>query len=416
MDDVVSSFDTYQPLRGKRILLCVTGSIAAYKSVVLLRFLQKHGADVQVIMTKGAERFVTSLTFSTLSQKPVFLDLWEEPTGSRDWSKHVQMAMAADLILVAPATMNTLAKLANGICDDAVTATVFSSACPILIAPAMDHQMYLSPQNQNNLHRLRSFGYQVLEVEKGYLASGIEGEGRMMEPELIVEQVLKFLTPKLFSAEKHKLLINMGPTQEALDPVRYITNHSTGKMGIAIAKWAYLAGAQVTCVAGPLSASVPNFLKPIFVRSADEMLQQMQLHFSTHNMIIATAAVADFKPLQVENKKIKKDPSQPLFTLHLTPNPDILATLAEQKNAKQYLVGFALETHDEIENAQKKLLKKKADLIILNSTNSPNATFGFDTNTITFVEQNQISEPFSGTKEQLAWKILLHIAKQERLV
>jgi phosphopantothenoylcysteine decarboxylase/phosphopantothenate--cysteine ligase len=348
--------DYRQPLKGKNILLGVCGSIAAYKAVFLLRLLQNQGAEVQVIMTNNAEKFVSSLTFSTLSQRPVFSYLWHESTGNHDWSQHVQIAQKADLIIIAPATMNTIAKLASGICDDALTATVFSASCPILIAPAMDREMYNSPQNQKNLRLLEQLGYQILPSESGFLASGLEGIGRMLEPNTIVEYVIHALTPKIL--QDKNILINLGPTQEAIDPVRFISNHSTGKMGIAIAKWAFRMGAKVTLIHGPLTIAVPDYLHSIPVTSALNMLEAMQNHFKDSDIIIGTAAVADFRPKHYQQQKIKKIEGSDSMFLELVKNPDILLELSKQKQSHQKLIGFALETQAEIENAKSKLKKK----------------------------------------------------------
>ncbi len=404
-----SDLNSDRPLKGKKILLGVCGSIAAYKSVFLLRLLQKQGAEVQVIMTNNAKQFVTPLTFSTLSQNPVFSYLWHESTGNQDWSQHVQIAQKADLILIAPATMNTITKLACGICDDAVTATVFSASCPILIAPAMDKDMFNSPQNQKNLQTLQAFGYRILPTETGFLASGLYGEGRLLEPDIIVEQVLFTLTPKLLLNQN--LLINVGPTQEPIDPVRFISNYSTGKMGIAIAKWAYRMGAQVTLIAGAITAEIPPIpIQVVRVQTANQMFQAMLEHFPKASIIIGTAAVADFKPQFSQNQKIKKIDNQEIINLVLTQNPDILLELGKQKKTHQKLVGFALETHNELENAKKKLLKKNLDWIVLNSTQEKGATFGHDTNKVYFISSNQVIETELLPKEQIAIQLLQIIA------
>lgn len=398
-----------KPLKGKKILLGVCGSIAAYKAVFLLRLLQNNGADVQVVMTKNAEKFVSSLTFATLSQNPVFSNLWHESTGHNDWSQHVQIAQKIDLIIIAPATMNTIGKLANGICDDALTATVFSASCPVLIAPAMDREMYASPQNQKNLFTLKSWGYEILPSEVGFLASGLEGEGRMLEPQQIVHQIIHILTPKIL--QQKKILINVGPTQEPIDPVRFISNHSTGKMGIAIAKWAYLMGANVTVVAGPLSTSIPTYLHCVKVQNAEQMLQAMQENFSDSDIIIGTAAVADFKPQNYATHKIKKSENHDTLILELVKNPDILVELGKQKKENQKLIGFALETQNELENAISKLKKKNLDLIVLNSMQDPGATFGYDTNKVTFITPNFKMETDALHKEQIAIQLLQLISR-----
>lgn len=397
-----------KPLEGKKILLGVCGSIAAYKSVFLLRLLQNQGAEVQVVMTPNAERFVTSLTFSTLSQKPVFSNLWHESTGNQDWSQHVQIAQNTDLIIIAPATMNTISKLAHGICDDALTATVFSASCPVLIAPAMDKEMYASPQNQKNLNLLKEFGYQILPSESGFLASGLEGYGRMLEPEKIIEHIIFYLTPKIL--KNKNLLLNVGPTQEPIDPVRFISNHSTGKMGIAIAKWAYRMGANTTVIAGPLSIPIPDYLNFIPVVNALEMFDVMQKYFDHSDIIIGTAAVADFRPQSVSNQKIKKNDDTNYFNIELTKNPDILLELGKRKKKHQKLIGFALETENEIENAKIKLKKKNLDLVVLNSMQEVGATFGYDTNKVFFISPEFIIETELLHKEQIAIELLQIVA------
>lgn len=404
MERIDPILDSTQPLKGKNILLGVTGSIAAYKSVFLLRQIQKIGANVQVIMTPEAERFVTSLTFATLSQNPVFSNLWHESTGNQDWSLHVQMAQKADLIVIAPATMHTIAKLAHGFCDNLLTATVFSASCPILIAPAMDKEMYISQQNQNNLRILQNLGYKILPTDVGFLASGLEGQGRMLEPEEIVEEIIETLTPKLLKSKT--ILINVGPTQEAIDPVRFISNHSSGKMGIAIAKWAHFMGAKVIVIAGPISIPIPPKLTVIPVKSAMEMYEAMQKYFEQADIIIATAAVADFRPQIYAKEKIKKSDTTNTLTLKLIQNPDILLELGKRKKSSQKLIGFALETHQELHNAINKLQKKNLDMIVLNSMREEGATFGYDTNKVTFISSHFRIPTELLSKEQIAILLL----------
>jgi len=404
------SLNSEQPLKGKKILLGVCGSIAAYKSVFLLRLLMNKGAEVHVIMTQNAEKFVTPLTFSTLSQNPVFVHLWHETTGNQDWSKHVQIAQNADLIVIAPATMNTIAKLALGLCDDALTATVFSASCPILIAPAMDREMYASPQNQKNLSILHELGYHILPTNNGFLASGLKGEGRMLEPVEILENILFHLSPKIL--HQKKILINVGPTQEAIDPVRFISNHSSGKMGIAIAQWAYRMGAQVTVVAGPVNVSIPMYLNTLHVKNAIEMYELMKKIWSDYDFLIATAAVADFRPSHISHQKIKKIDNLNTLTLELTKNPDILFELSKQKKNHQKVIGFALETQNALENAKNKLLKKQLDWIVLNTMEEKNSTFGYDTNKVWFISKNKTIETHLLHKEQIAIELLFLLVKE----
>lgn len=370
-------------LTGKKIILGVSGSIAAYKAVFLLRLLQQEGAEVRVALTAGATRFVTPLTFSTLAHHDVFVDLWAE---AGNWSAHVQWGLWADLMIVAPATANTISKLAHGTCDDALSAVALSLRCPLMVCPAMDLEMYQHPATQANLKTLRDRGVHVQEAECGYLASGLEGQGRMPEPEHIVEAVTKLFAQGPLSGKK--FLISAGPTQEALDPVRYISNHSTGKMGIALAAEAARRGAQVTLVLGPTSQSVPAVagLKVTHVVTAAEMYEAMTTQQDAHHCIVMTAAVADFKPANAKNQKIKKAPGQKSYSLELETTDDILAALGTHKPKGQVLVGFALETNDEVANAQKKLLKKNLDCIVLNSLQDAGAGFGHDTNQIKILD------------------------------
>lgn len=370
-------------LVGKEIILGVCGSIAAYKAILLLRLLQQEGAQIRVTMTAAAQEFINPLTFETLAQRPVFHQLWE----SQDtWSAHVQYARAADLFVIAPATAHTLHKLAQGACDNALAAIYLSANCPVVIAPAMDLEMYAAPAVQHNLNLLRQRGHIIVEPEVGYLASGIEGKGRLANPEVILDVVVNTLTPLPTPLAGKKVLITTGPTREALDPVRYLTNHSTGKMGIALAQAAQAMGASVCVVAGPCAVPLPH--QPITcvpVVSADEMFQAVASRYEKFDILIMCAAVADYKPVQVASHKIKKTEQEDHLTIVLEKTQDILAYLGKHKKPNQYLVGFALETHDEIAFAQKKLHNKNADLIVLNSINDAGAGFGKDTNKVTLL-------------------------------
>jgi phosphopantothenoylcysteine decarboxylase/phosphopantothenate--cysteine ligase len=370
-------------LQGKKIILGVSGSIAAYKAVFLLRLLQQEGAEVRVVLTAGAQKFVTPLTFSTLAHHPVFTDLWNE---AGNWSEHVQWGLWADLMIVAPATANTLAKLAHGICDDALCAVALSLRCPLLVSPAMDLEMYKHAATQANLHALQARGVQLVEAEYGYLASGLEGQGRMAEPEHIVAAVVKHFSPGPLQGKR--LLISAGPTQEALDPVRYISNHSTGKMGIALAAEAARLGATVTLVLGPTTQAIPQLpgLAVQHVVTAQQMFHAMATQQAGQDCVIMTAAVADFRPISAKTQKIKKAPGQKTYSLELETTDDILAALGGQKPKGQVLVGFALETNDEVANAQKKLMKKNLDCIVLNSLQDAGAGFGHDTNQIKILD------------------------------
>jgi len=396
-------------LAGKHIVLGVTGSIAAYKSAVLVRRLQDAGAEVQVVMTTDATQFVTPLTFSTLSKRPVFLDLHH---GGPVWSEHVALGRWADLILIAPCTANTLAKLANGLCDNALLAVTLSAACPVLVAPAMDHEMMLHPATQSNLQRIKQLGYQIAESDTGYLASGIVGQGRMAEPETLVETVVRALSPQLLRGQK--VLIDAGPTREAIDPVRFISNHSTGKMGIALALAAVRHGAEVTLVAGPLQVPVPTGMRHVAVESAADMHQAVMAELPQHDIVILTAAVSDYKPETAANQKIKKNGDGGMV-LQLTQTQDILADVGARKRADQFLVGFALETHDELRHAQEKARRKNTDMLVLNSLRDAGAGFGTDTNRVTLLFRNgEQHQTGLLSKYDVAVDILHHIAHIQR--
>ncbi len=364
-------------MQGKKILLGITGSIAAYKSVYLVRMLVKVGVEVKVIMTPSAKDFVSPLTLSTLSKNPVLVDLFDE----QSWSNHVMLGRWADVMLIAPLSCNTLAKMANGHCDNLLLAVYLSATCPVVVAPAMDEDMWHHPSTKNNIERLKSFGNKIIPVEKGDLASGLHGDGRMAEPETIAEFLNNnfFLTGPL---KGKKVLITAGPTYEPLDPVRFIGNHSSGKMGLALANELYSRGADVTLVLGPTNLPFSaNGIKLIRVTTADDMYQACMLQFEQSDIAIMAAAVADYSPAKEEKEKIKK--KDETFTIELTKTKDILKSLGEKKKKEQILVGFALETNNEIENAKEKLKKKNADLIVLNSMNDDGAGFGIDTNKIT---------------------------------
>ena len=388
------------PLRGKKILLCVTGSIAVYKSVVFVRLLIKAGAEVRVIMTKGAQDFVTPLTFSTLSKNKTLTDLFQEG----NWENHVMLGRWADVIIVAPASCNTIAKMAHGICDNLLLAVYLSSACPVVIAPAMDEDMWHHPATKKNIEVLKQNGNEFLPVNKGELASGLHGEGRMAEPEEIVSYLEGF-----FAKEKRltgkKALVTAGPTYEALDPVRFIGNHSSGKMGVAIAEELLMNGAQVHLVLGPSSLKVDAKITSRRVTSAEEMYAAVMQDFKSYDIIIMAAAVADYSPKNKSPQKIKKETDG--FSVELIKTKDILLEAGKIKSGTQTLVGFALETENEKENAIKKLSKKNADLIVLNSLNDEGAGFGSDTNKITIFDKNKKEYTFPAkTKKEVAADII----------
>lgn len=369
-------------LNGKKILLGITGSIAAYKSIYLVRLLVKAGAEVKVILTPSAQDFVSKLTLSTLSKNPVQVDLFDDES----WANHVMLGRWADLMLIAPLSCNTLAKMANGHCDNLLLATYLSATCPVAVAPAMDEDMWHHPTTKENLSRLESFGNKVLPVEKGELASGLVGDGRMAEPETIVQ----FLEDNFFLAKKlegKKAFVSAGPTYEPIDPVRFIGNHSSGKMGVALAQELYRLGADVTLILGPTQlTSNENGIKMVRVKTAEEMFKACQSNFQEADIAIMAAAVADYTPVSVATEKIKKKEDR--FVIELTRTKDILKSLGEKKKHNQVLVGFALETMDEKNYALGKLKDKNADMIVLNSLSDAGAGFGGDTNKITIFDKS----------------------------
>jgi phosphopantothenoylcysteine decarboxylase/phosphopantothenate--cysteine ligase len=387
-------------LKGKKILLCLTGSIAVYKSALFLRLLVKTGAEVKVIMTKGATNFVTPLTFSTLSKNKVLIDLFEEET----WVNHVILGRWADVMMIAPASCNTIAKMANGICDNLLLAVYLSSNCPVLIAPAMDEDMWHHATTKKNIETLQQNGAQFLPVNHGELASGLQGEGRMAEPEEMIKYLEAFFTKQSVLKGK-KALVTAGPTHESLDPVRFIGNNSSGKMGVAIAENLAEKGAKVKLVLGPSTIKVDQKINTVKVISANEMYEACMKDFQSFDIIIMAAAVADYSPKNKSVQKIKKEKEE--FTLELIKTKDILFEAGKRKAPAQTLVGFALETENEKENAIKKLSKKNADLIVLNSLNDKQAGFGIDTNKITIFDKNKKEYQFAAkTKKEVAEDIV----------
>ncbi len=384
-------------LKDKNILLGVCGSIASYKSAEIVRLFVKAGANVKVVMTKDATSFITPLTLSTLSKNQVYSTYADAGTGT--WNNHVELALWADLILIAPATANTIAKFANGICDNLLSAVYLSAKCSIYIAPAMDLDMWKHMSTQNNLVKLKHYSNTIIEPTKGELASGLFGEGRLAEP----QEIFDFIANKLSANQplkNKKVLVTAGPTYEAIDPVRFIGNHSSGKMGYAIANELNDLGADVTLVSGPTNLAVPNGVKLVNITSAGELLEACQSEFNTVDICIMSAAVADYTPKQVATQKIKKNTDE--FSINLKKTADILFTLGEAKK-NQILVGFALETNDEEENAIKKLQRKNLDFIVLNSLNDVGAGFKADTNKITIIDKNLVKTEFSlKTKEEVA--------------
>lgn len=374
-------------LRGKKILLGVTGSISAYKSVFLVRLLTQAGADVRVVLTPSALEFVTPVTFSTLSHNAVFSSLLKnEETG--EWVNHVDLGAWPDLFIIAPASANTLAKMVHGKADNLLLTTWLSAKSPVMVAPAMDHDMYHHFATQENLNKLKSQGVIVIDPEKGELASGLVGDGRLPEPENLVTRITEWFLQQQYAGKLigKKVMLTAGPTVEEIDPVRFISNHSTGKMGYALAEVFIGAGADVTLISGPVSLEEPKGLHQfISVKSADEMLSACQQNFSSTDILIMAAAVADYRPKTKADQKIKKKDDS--LTIDLIKNPDIVSELTKQKK-NQLVVGFALETNNETENAQQKLKSKNLDLIVLNSLNDPGAGFGVDTNKITIIDKD----------------------------
>jgi phosphopantothenoylcysteine decarboxylase/phosphopantothenate--cysteine ligase len=368
-------------LKGKKILLGVTGSIAAYKAIYLVRLFVKAGAEVKVIMTPSAKDFASSLTLSTLSRNPVLIDLFDE----QSWSNHVMLGRWADVMIIAPLSCNTLAKMATGQCDNLLLATYLSSTCPVVVAPAMDEDMWNHPATKENIAKLEIVGNKVIPVEKGDLASGLYGDGRMAEPERIVE----FITANFFLTRplaNKKAIVTAGPTYEPIDPVRFIGNHSSGKMGMALAEELYLRGADVTLVLGPTQLDFKkNGIKCIKVKTAEEMYNACNDLFEKTDIAIMAAAVADYTAVDVAKEKIKKKEDH--LTVDLKKTKDILKSLGDRKKTGQVLIGFALETTNEKFHALEKMKKKNADMIILNSLNDRGAGFQHDTNKITIFEK-----------------------------
>ncbi len=368
-------------LKDKKILIGITGSIAAYKSIYLVRLLVKSGAEVKVIMTASAQDFASKLTLSTLSKNPVLTDMFDEGT----WSNHVMLGRWADVMLIAPLSCNTLAKMANGICDNLLLATYFSSTCPVVVAPAMDEDMWKHPSCQNNIKKIISFGNNVIPVEKGELASGLFGDGRMAEP----ENIIKYIADNFFLSQTlkgKKALITAGPTYEPIDPVRFVGNHSSGKMGIAIANELHKKGAEVTLVLGPTNEhSYRSGIRILKVTTAEEMYAVCINHYENSDIIVMAAAVADYSPINKASEKIKKTTGS--LTIEMSQTKDILKTLGERKRKDQVLIGFALETNNEKEYALEKLKSKHADMIVMNSLNEAGAGFGIDTNKVTIFEK-----------------------------
>ncbi len=395
-------------MKGKKILLAITGSIAAYKSITLLRLLIKAGAEVKVVMTPAAKDFVSPLVLSTLSKHEVLSGL---ATDSQ-WANHVMLGRWADVMLVAPLSCNTLAKMANGLCDNLLLATYLSATCPVVVAPAMDEDMWHHPTTGSNLNIVQQHGVRVISVNEGELASGLIGQGRMAEPEEIMIFLEEFFTTKEKVADKPlqglKALVTAGPTHEPIDPVRFIGNHSSGKMGVAIANQLQKLGAQVTLVLGPSAVTPATGVEVVNVQTAQQMYDAVMNIFTVTDIAVMAAAVADYRPQVVADEKIKK--KDETFQLQLVKNSDILKTCGEKKTGKQVLVGFALETNNAEENAKYKLEKKNADLLILNLAGRTGEGFASDTNKVSIFDRNgAVSNYELMPKAEVAAIIVKHI-------
>ena len=395
-------------LKGKHIVVGVTGSIAAYKTASLVRLLVKEGAEVKVVMTPLAKAFITPLTLATLSKNPIMVDFYDPENG--DWNSHVSMGLWADLYLVAPATANTMGKMAAGIADNLLLTTYLSAKCPVMIAPAMDLDMYRHPATQKNMEILRSYGNLIIEPEEGELASGLSGKGRMAEPEEIVEQIRNFFA-RTEELRGKKVLLTAGPTYEQIDPVRFIGNHSTGEMGFALAEELAKRGAEVTLVAGPVRLKTTRTsIRRVDVVSAAEMYEAVMQEALSADIVISCAAVADFTPKEKSGVKLKRGNES--LCIELLPTRDIAAELGKKKKAGQLLVGFALETNDEECNALVKLKKKNLDLIVLNSLRDEGAGFGVDTNKVTLIDRSEKTEVLDlKLKSEVAADIVDRIAQ-----
>jgi phosphopantothenoylcysteine decarboxylase/phosphopantothenate--cysteine ligase len=381
-------------LQGKKIILGVTGSIAAYKSAQLIRLLVKGGAEVKVIMTALAKEFITPLTLATLAKNPILVDFFDPTNGN--WNSHVDLGLWADAYLVAPATANTIGKMATGVADNLLLTTYLSAKCPVFIAPAMDLDMFAHPAMQRNLEALKLIGNQIIEPASGELASGLDGKGRMEEPENIVSYLDNYFTPKPLSGKK--ILITAGPTYEKIDPVRFVGNYSTGKMGFALAEVCASQGADVCLIAGPVQLLTKHQnIERIDVESAEEMHNAVMGRFYGMDGAILCAAVADFTPMETAQTKLKREKEN--LVLELKPTKDIAAAVGEMKTESQFLVGFALETNDAEANAMNKLERKNFDFIVLNSLQDAQAGFGYDTNKISILHKSGDKKVFDLKKK-----------------
>lgn len=397
----------FDMLNGKKVLLCVTGGIAVYKAVALTSKLTQAGVEVKVILSDSATKFVTPLTFQALSRNEVYFDTFDEKDPKE--IAHIALADWADLILIAPATANMIGKLANGIADDMISTTLLAATAPVWIAPAMNVHMYEHPAVKKNIEVLYSFGYRFIEPNEGYLACGYVGKGRLEEPEQIVVTMEQFFNREPSILKGKKVLITAGPTREKIDPVRFISNHSSGKMGYSLAEEAIKLGAEVTLISGPVSLEAPRGVRVIGVESAEEMFQAVNEYYETADLVIKTAAVADYRPKITYDEKVKKKPGEEVLELERT--KDILFELGQRKN-KQILVGFAAETNFVEEYAKEKLKKKNADMIVANNVKTEGAGFGTDTNIVTIIKKDGTILPLPlMSKNEVANRVLLEASK-----
>lgn len=390
-------------LKGKKIVLGITGSIAAYKSCLIIRELVKRGAEVQVVITPAGKEFITPITLSALTQKPVVSEFFSQRDGT--WNSHVKLGLWADAMLIAPCTASTLGKMANGVADNMLITTYLSMKAPVFVAPAMDLDMYAHPTTKQNMERLLSFGNHIIEPQSGFLASGLEGKGRMEDPEKIVDRLDEFFQAEHGDLKNKRIMITAGPTYEKIDPVRFIGNYSSGKMGYALAEECAKRGAEVTLVSGPVSVQAHHSsIQVVKVESCQQMYDAATAAFPQMDAAILCAAVADFRPSEVAEEKIKRVGQT--MDIHLVPNPDIAASLGQMKRPGQLMVGFALETNDEQQNAQHKLEKKNLDFIVLNSLRNEGTCFQSDENQISIISHEGQRDYERKPKQEVARDII----------
>lgn len=394
-------------LKGKKIVLGITGSIAAYKACFIIRGLIKRGAEVQVVITPAGKEFITPITLSALTHKPVISEFFSQRDGT--WNSHVDLGLWADAMLIAPCTASTIGKMAGGIADNMLITTYLSMKAPVFVAPAMDLDMFAHPSTQQNIKRLQEYGNIIIDPQKGFLASGLEGKGRMEEPEVIVETLERYFYSSKENLKGRKVVITAGPTYEKIDPVRFIGNYSSGKMGFALAEECAMRGADVTLIAGPVSMTESSAVKRIDVESCEEMYNAATTEFKDADAAILCAAVADFRPEHVAEQKIKRGKDD--MVIRLSPTRDIAAQLGMMKKPSQRIIGFALETNDEESNARKKLEKKNLDFIVLNSTRNEGTTFRSDDNKVTIISRERVKEYGKKPKTEVAADIIDELVK-----